>query len=806
LRAKLLRGFLLGDARIEPLKGLITTPDKSVTVSPQALDLLLHLASHPDEILPCEALIDKVWGRANGNNELLQSALEELALAFGEDESNSKIIEHLEGQGCHLTVTAKAIHFPPDEQETGDVFHQDRRVTEARKPSSEAGLKTFWDELQKRRVVRVGIGYLAVAWLIVEVADTVFPVMDLPEWSMKLLVLLVVFGFILTLSVSWLVQLTPDGLVLDVESNGRLRSRFQRLMEAALLVALLVVTSIWTFRAWVQPAIDEEMPEVALQPEAEDTPALEPIEMPEYEGSIAVLPFINLGADKGDEYIGAGIAEELLNKLARVRALKVAARTSSFYHAKMGHDIPTMAALMNVMAVLEGSFRREGNNIRVTAQLVDKEGFHLWSETYDSEAGNLLDTQSDIALKVARRTVSSVSPETSVWLSNNETDVPEAFDAYLQGLEWLRKPRQPDNLQAAEDLFEQSMKLDPRYTRALAGACETQLGWFRLTRDTDHFEQAEVYCNRALTLDGKSQEVFTALGNLYRSSGQYDLAAEYFRHALEINEYNEEATYGLARSLQGLGDIVMAERLLRHCIDLEPGYWGPYMGLGGFLFRQGRYDEAADSFARVTELEPDGPDGYTNLGAAYFQADDWEDAEVAFLKSIELSPSSMALRNLGTIYYYSGRYEDAAETQQEALKLAPEDHWLWGKLAAAYRETPGEEDNCQAAYRRAIELATERLEVDAADAETMAYLSAYLLNVGDEASAIEYIDNATGLEPEKPEIWYFSGLVNAQLGNRELALQHTANAVELGYSKRLLAADPQFAELSKLDAFQRLIR
>ena len=805
MRAKLLRGFILGDVKVEPLKGRITNSEKSVAVSPEALDVLLHLASHPNEVLACDRLIDKVWGKSNGNRNTLDGALAELARAFGEDTGHPRLIEMHEGRGCHLAIPAKTIHFPANSQADPVPVSEPHLPLREILPEPAEGLKGFWQELQKRRVVRVGIGYLAIAWLIVEVADTVFPVLELPEWSMKLLILLVSFGFVLTLIITWLVQVTPEGLVLDIEQEGSQKSSFQRLAEFILLIVLLAATSIWTFRAWVQPSILAVPDEVAQTDITPEPTALEPVKMPPYERSIAVLPFVNFGSNPADQYIGAGIAEELLNKLVRVRNLKVAARTSSFHYAGLGHDIPTMANEMGVTTVLEGSFRREGDSIRVVAQLVDSEGFHLWSEEYDYEFDSLIETQNDIALQVARRTVSVVEPGTSAWLTRNETDDPAAFDAYLRGLTHLRKPRQAENLLAAQGLFEQSTHLDARFTRAWAGACETQLAWFRLTRDLGHFEEAERLCHRALTLDADSQEVYTALGNLYRTSSRYELAAGYFRNALEINAYNEEATYGLARSVQGLGDLLEAERLLRHCVELEPGYWGPYLGMGNFLFRQGRYDEAAPYYQKVTVLTPDNPDGHTNLGAAHLHAGNWEDAALAWQKSLELSPSAMAYRNMGTVYYYSGRYAEAVAMHREAVQLAPEDHWLWGKLAAAYRESGGEEENSQSAYRRAIELATSRLEVEAADALTMAYLSAYYLNVGNEPLAIQHVQNATELEPGNPEIWYFSGMVNAQLGQTELALQGIANAVDLGYSGLLLASDPQLDELSGLDEFQRLI-
>ena len=272
-----------------------------------------------------------------------------------------------------------------------------------------------------------------------------------------------------------------------------------------------------------------------------------------------------------------------------------------------------------------------------------------------------------------------------------------------------------------------------------------------------------------------------------------------------MNPYFEEANYGLAKSRQGLGDLRRAEELLRYSLELEPGYWAPYLSLGVFLHRLGRYEEAIQPFERVTELTPDNPDGWNNLGTALFDFGDWEGAEVAWSHSVEVGPTPMGYRNLGTLYYYLGRYEKAAAMHERAIELAPEDHWLWGKLAAAYRYTDGGGEASRAAYQEAIRLANRRLEVDELDAQTLAYLAAYYVNIGADARAIESASQAASLEPDNPEVWYFAGVVNARLGKNDETIADLRRAVEMGYSRRLIGADPQFAALQELGDFQDLI-
>lgn len=794
MRAQLLRGFFLGNVQVEPLKGLVSGHGATIQLSPEALDVLLHLASRPGESLLREEIIQGVWGTGHGSQEALNRAVSELLRVLGDDPDDPRFIETLPNRGYRLVAEVEVMSFPETEQ-----LLAAHSTTGSPSPGDASGAVLFWRELMQRKVVRVGIGYLIAAWLILQISDVVFAALSLPAWSMKLLTLLLAAGFIITVIVSWLVQVTPGGIVMDTRAGEFSGSELRHFAELVISVVLLVAVSIMVYRQiWDEPA--------TLSPQVATEPAEKPVPLPVFEQSTAVLPFINIGDNRQDKYFGDGLAEELLHKLARIKSLKVAARTSSFSFGGKDVDIPTIARQLQVMTVLEGSVRRQGDRIRVTAQLVDADGFHLWSDVYDQNPDEILDVQSEIALAVARRIMTSLSPDASARLTQKPTHSLEAFDAYLKGLEYLRKPRHPESLDQASSYFDHSLELDPRFARAFAASCETELARFRLTHGIEHFEHAERQCNRALTLDAELVEVYTALGNLYRASSQFEKARQSFEQATEINPYHEEATYGLARSLQGLGDLKGTERLLRHCIELEPGYWGPYLSMGNFLHRLGRYKEAVPFYTKVTELTPENPDGFTNLGAAFFDSGDWESAEAAWQESLKLAPTPMGYRNIGTIYYYQGRYEEAAATHRKAIELAPEDHWLRGKLAAAYRHLDGEGKNSKAAYERAIELASDRLKVEPADSLTMAYLASYLVRVGAQDKAREYAAKAVELEPDNPEVWYFAGLVNTLLHNQTQAIDDLTRAVDLGYSSRLLAADPDFAELSKKESFKHLIQ
>jgi len=794
---QLMRGFSLGGLRIDPQTGLVSGPGTANQLAPKAMDVLLYLAGKQGMLVSGQELLDKIWGHKQGSTDILNQAFSELRQALNDPPENPKILEEIPGQGYRLLSPVDLQAAPESTIPTSQ-----QQANNATSFAPESTLGQLWREMQDRKVVRTGIGYLVAAWIVLQVAAVISDALQLPAWSMKFITLLLAVGFVVSIIVSWLVQITHGGVVVEKNHDKLFWHEIRHYIELSIIVVLLVVVSLLGYRQiWNgQDILTTDTADLS------STPDKIPIEMPVFEGSVAVLPFVNMGDDPGDTYFGFGLAEELLHKLTRVKSIKVAARTSSFSFGDSELDIPTIAARLKVKNILEGSVRRDENHFRITAQLVNAEGFHRWSETYDLDGSATIGAQSEIALAVAKNISTSLSADALDQLASHPTESPDAYTLYLRGLEYLRRARQPEYLTEAASFFEQALTIDNRYARAHAAACETDLAWFRINRDVQHFENAERACNRALTLDSGLVEVYIALGNLYRTSSQFEKAQELFERAIELSPYVEEAHYGLARTVQGQGNLLEAERLLRYGIELEPGYWAPYFSLGNFLHRYGRYDEAVEYYTRVTELSPDNPDGFTNLGTAYFDMGNWEQAEVAWRQAVELAPTPMGFRNMGTLYYYTGRYAEAAAMHQKAIELAPKDHWLWGKLGAASRYIEGQEDASKAAYQTAIQLANERLAVESDDTTTMAYLAAYHVNVGNREQAEQLYSKAIQGEPTNPELWYFAAVVNSRLGRDARALSDLSRAVDLGYSRRLLATDPQFENLRAMDDFKKLIR
>jgi len=283
-------------------------------------------------------------------------------------------------------------------------------------------------ELKRRNVIRVGVAYAIVAWLLLEVASVIFPGLHLPDWTLTFLIVLVAAGFPLALILAWAFELTPEGLKREAEvdrTESTTRTKGRKLDFAIIgLLALAVVFLV------VDNYVLEAEPERA-EVAAEQIPAAEPVER---EKSIAVLPFVNMSSDPEQEYFSEGISEELLNELAQLPGLRVASRTSAFTFKGENRNMGEIAAILKVSYVLEGSVRKSGNRVRIAAQLIDASNEkHLWSEIYDRELTDIFAIQSEIARAVSRKVKIELSPKQEAVLANTQAVNPEAHEAVLRG-------------------------------------------------------------------------------------------------------------------------------------------------------------------------------------------------------------------------------------------------------------------------------------------------------------------------------------------------------------------------------------
>ena len=653
-------------------------------------------------------------------------------------------------------------------------------------------LRQFIAELKGRGVYRMTAIYSAGAWVLLQVADVVVPAVGLPESSITVLLVLAAIGFPIALVLSWLFDLTPQGLVdaRPVTAPGERVSwsrthivEFALIILLALLVGYLYLDRL-AYQQSEQERVEQRVPERA---------------------SIAVMPFVNMSDVSDMEYLGDGLAEEILNLLAKLGELNVAARTSSFYFKDKEVDIQTIGAHLGVAHVLEGSVRYQGDRVRVTAQLIKADdGFHLWSETYDREPKDLLALQDDIARQVVNSLHVLLSPDSREALSSATTVDPLAYDYYLRGRAYLRLPQDEANLEFAVELFRKAVAQYPAFADAYAGLCKGHLGLYSISRDVTHFESAESACHRALTLDRRAASVYVALGDLYRSSGQYDKAISEFDTALSLNRMLPDAHLGLGDTYLERSEPEAAEQHYRSAIELQPNYWQALMSMGNFLFQVGRVGEAIPYYRRISELMPESETAFNNMGAAYFVTGDFERASAAWRRSLDLAPSSTAFSNVASSEFFLGHYDRALALYHKAVELAPEDYELWGNLADAYRHSDYGVEMAEPMYRNAIRLAESRLRINASDAGTLALAGHYHASIGDRETALEYLDKARDLAPGNMYVNYNLATALAALGDLDQAVQAVKRSLAAGYPWHIAAADANLGGLRDRAEFQAM--
>lgn len=374
-------------------------------------------------------------------------------------------------------------------------------------------MNSIWQELKRRNVVRVGIGYAIVAWLLVQIIVSVEEPLNLPAWTDTLVIVLLAIGFFVALILAWAYELTPQGVKRTklVPLSESIAGFTGRKLDFV-IIALLVLALGFMF---VDNYVVEDAERVADA------------------ASIAVLPFVDMSPEGDQEYFGDGIAEELLNELVRLDGLRVAGRTSSFAFKGTNANHAEIARALDVATILEGSIRKDGNRIRVTAQLINaSDGYHLWSETFDREFENIFEIQEEIATSVAgalgvRLGVGGVNAFHGAGTSNIE-----AYDTYLRAIAYSSYRDERGRL------LERAIQLDPNYSAAWS-----QLGlhtggsqwWSNPEEAPELKERAYEYVLRAVELDPESAQSTSLLGTILYAKKEWIRAEQTALRALSLN-------------------------------------------------------------------------------------------------------------------------------------------------------------------------------------------------------------------------------------------------------------------------------
>ena len=433
-------------------------------------------------------------------------------------------------------------------------------------------MASLFTELKRRNVIRVGLAYVVAGWLLLQIADVVLNNIEAPDWVFQAILLVVALGFPFAVIFAWAYELTPEGLKKekDVDRSESITHMTGRKLDFAIIGVLVLALGYFAYDKFAISESDDA-PTVAQSDEITDT------DIPEL--SIAVLPFVNMSSDPEQEFFSDGISEELLNMLAKFPGLRVAARTSSFQFKGQNQDISKIADTLNVAHVLEGSVRKAGTTLRITAQLIRADsGYHLWSATYDRELDDIFAVQDEIAsaisealkIKLALDTADGASQPTTIKAANTE-----AYEAFLRARELIHR-RGRASLEEAVRQLERSLRLDDNFAPAHALLAIATTLLLESPESYGDLSLAQVqrvaipHLDRALELEPNLAEGHAGKALLALDTQDMSLAINHAYRALELNPSYIDAMNWLYLALGDLGQYAEQDEVMEQILETDP--------------------------------------------------------------------------------------------------------------------------------------------------------------------------------------------------------------------------------------------
>jgi TolB-like protein/Flp pilus assembly protein TadD len=537
----------------------------------------------------------------------------------------------------------------------------------------------FFAELKRRNVYKVAVAYAVVAWLLIQAASIFFPAFDAPPWVMKIFIIVIIFGFPVALIFSWAFEITPEGIKLEseIELAKSTKRRTGRKIVAvtialAIMAAGLFVYQLVRSKSTIMPTASAARTEAATAPP---------------NNSIAVLPFVNMSADKNDEYLSDGMTEELINMLTRVKSLHVPGRSSSFaFKGKNEEDIfRKVGEQLHVNAVLEGSVRKAGDKLRITAQLINvADGFHLWSETYDRDMKDILAVQSDVARRVVEALQVQLGVEEARALTKKPTENPEAHRLYLLGRYHFAKFTRAGWTNAIH-YFEQALQLDPNFALAYCGLADTY-GWAggQIMAGREAWAREMELAQKALALDPNLAEAHLAMGTALFSALSPHSSEKELDRAVELNPnlaliYDQ---YGWTFAEMGRFDEAIAAE--KKALELDPLNTFLNTDLAFFLYWARRYEDAITQIRKTLELDPNNAFAHSILGWCLIWKGNKAEARAEFQKATSLDDLPWYISSLGYACAAKGDRAKAEQILQDLEELSKQRYVSPANRAAVY--------------------------------------------------------------------------------------------------------------------------
>ncbi|NNE06700.1 MAG: tetratricopeptide repeat protein [Xanthomonadales bacterium] len=460
---------------------------------------------------------------------------------------------------------------------------------------------SLFSELQRRNVLRVGAAYIVSSWLLIQVAETIFPLFGFGDAPARMVVILLAIGFVPTLVISWVFELTPEGFKREsrIRAGETATPHGGKNLDRLIMVVLALAVGYFAFDKFVlDPARDA----------AREAQIAEDARTEAYIGSfgrnsLAVLPFANMSSDAENEYFSDGIAEEVLNLLAKIPGLRVISRSSSFSYRGKDLDIPSIAEQLNVALVLEGSVRRYGDQVRITAQLIEaRSDTHLWSETYQRELKDVFAIQDEISSAIVAALQATINLNVDQAPRSTEVVNQEAHDAYLRG-RYLLAQRE---VEGAGREFERAISLEPDYALAHAQLAIAHLLGYRYSNRAESVAVTEALIDKAMALNPAIAEAHAAAGYLAEDQGDIQGALKHYQTAIQINPNHADAVMWMANMLSSdLGRYAEGFSMLEKAVRLDPLSVPALFNYVDNLIRRDKLVEADRELEKLASMAPD---------------------------------------------------------------------------------------------------------------------------------------------------------------------------------------------------------
>jgi serine/threonine-protein kinase len=463
--------------------------------------------------------------------------------------------------------------------------------------------KIFFGELKRRNVYKVAVAYAVVGWLLIQVATQVFPFLEIPNWMIRLVILLTAFGFPVALIIAWAFELTPEGIKRTEDADAARQHSRGGVWIVVMLIAAVLSLGLFFLGRYTAGTAPPRLSESAT--------AVNP------EKSIAVLPLVNTSGDPSNEYFSDGLSEELIAVLAKIPDLKVIGRSSSFVFKGKLDDSKAIGEKLGVAHLIEGSVRKQDDRVRIVAELINAhDGRSLWSETYDRELKDIFAVQNEIATAVADQMKVKLLGQSARTEAVGSSENPEAHNAVLQS-DFYFQQQTADSVRKSISFLQEAVRLDPNYALAyskLSQAWRQYAASFAIDDASKAYDEARQAANKAVSLAPDSVDVRMTVGLLAMNPElDFPAAEKEFRQVLQSSPNNAAAKNGLTLSLLAQGRFTEAEEACRQALLLDPLLTNLWFNLGRITVGTGRYKEAGEAFHKGLELQPNASRFHTYL-------------------------------------------------------------------------------------------------------------------------------------------------------------------------------------------------